>query len=89
MNLNSLPRRCGWMLAVLTLGFWIAPLAAYAYVGPGAGVGLLGATTGFLVAFFSAIGVVLLWPIRALVKKIRGTKTPDTSADHNDSTDAA
>lgn len=44
---------------------------AYAYVGPGAGVSLFGAAIGLVVAIFSALGVIVLWPIRALVKKLK------------------
>lgn len=52
----------------------IVPPAAYAYVGPSAGVGLAGATIGFVVAVVSAVGVILSWPIRVMLRKIRGAK---------------
>lgn len=48
------------------------PVLAYAYVGPSAGLSLFSAAVGFLVAIFSAIGIILLWPIRMLLKWIRG-----------------
>lgn len=58
------------LLALLAIG----PTAANAYVGPTAGIGLFSAATGFLVAFFSAVGVIVAWPIRVLLRKIRGPK---------------
>lgn len=42
-----------------------------AYVGPGAGVSLIGAAVGLVAAVLSAIGFILLWPIRAMLKKRR------------------
>jgi hypothetical protein len=54
---------------------------ALAYVGPGAGVSLFGAAFGLIAAVVSAIGFVLLWPIRALVKKWRAAaKAKGTNA---------
>jgi len=41
-----------------------------AYVGPGAGLGLLGALAGLAIALFSALGFMLLWPLRALMRKM-------------------
>jgi membrane protein implicated in regulation of membrane protease activity len=60
--------------AFLVAWLAIGATAAHAYVGPTAGIGLFSAATGFLVAFFSAIGVILAWPIRALMRKVRGPK---------------
>ena len=44
---------------------------AMAYIGPGAGVTLLGAIWSVLVAIFLAIGAVLFWPIRILIRRFR------------------
>ena len=55
---------------------------AHAYVGPGAGVSLFGAAIGLLVAIFSAIGVILLWPIRMLAKKLSRLRTGSMPVDH-------
>jgi membrane protein implicated in regulation of membrane protease activity len=46
---------------------------ALAYVGPGAGLSLVGAFWGLLVALFAAFAFVILWPIRRLIRRRRGT----------------
>ena len=48
---------------------WSAP--ALAYIGPGAGITMLGALWGVVVAIALAIGAVLLWPIRILFRRRR------------------
>lgn len=49
------------------------PLAAAAYVGPGAGLGLLGALWALIAALGAALMFVLLWPVRRLLlrRKLR------------------
>lgn len=42
---------------------------AMAYIGPGAGITMLGALWGVIVAVVLAIGAVLFWPIRALLRR--------------------
>lgn len=59
-------------LAVLVLGAVvligaIAPAAAY--VGPGAGLSLVGAFWGLLVAILAALSFVILWPLRRLFRR--------------------
>lgn len=50
--------------------FWMAAAAclvsapALAYVGPGAGLTLLSALWGLLVAVLAAVGFLILWPLR-------------------------
>ena len=69
-------------LAALTTVLVVAMAAtpALAYVGPGAGVSLFGAAIGVLVAIFTALGIILLWPIRMLIKLIRGTRAKSEAA---------
>lgn len=45
------------------------PLAAHAYVGPGAGLSLLTALWGVVAAVAVALGFVLMWPIRRLLRR--------------------
>lgn len=50
--------------ATLALG----AMPAMAYVGPGAGLSLLGAFWGLLVAVLAALSFVILYPIRRLMR---------------------
>lgn len=42
---------------------------AFAYIGPGAGLSMLGAFWGLVVAVLAALSFLLLWPIRRMFKK--------------------
>lgn len=55
---------------VLALSIFALALSgpAYAYVGPGAGVSLIGAAIGLILAIVLALGVIVLWPLRRLMK---------------------
>ena len=54
--------------AVLTFG-WAAP--ALAYIGPGAGLSLLGALWAVVLAVCAALLFLLLWPLRRLLRQRR------------------
>jgi membrane protein implicated in regulation of membrane protease activity len=47
------------------------PTAAFAYVGPGAGLSLLGALWGLVAAIGTAIAFIVAWPIRKLLRRTR------------------
>lgn len=57
------------VLAVLSL-----PGAAIAYVGPGAGLSLLGALWALVAAIVLAIGFVIAWPLRVLLRQKNATR---------------
>jgi membrane protein implicated in regulation of membrane protease activity len=62
------------ILAVLTAALMtLSALPALAYVGPGAGLSLLGAFWGLLLAVLAAVAFVVFYPIRRLM---RGRKRP-------------
>jgi hypothetical protein len=43
--------------------------AALAYIGPGAGISVLGSLLGILGTIVLAIGAIVLWPLRKLIKR--------------------
>jgi membrane protein implicated in regulation of membrane protease activity len=43
--------------------------AAYAYIGPGAGLSMLSAFWGLLLAVFAALGFILFYPLRRLMRR--------------------
>ncbi len=49
----------------LPVVLWAMPAAAY--VGPGAGITLLGALWGVLIAIAAAVGFIILWPLRRVL----------------------
>ena len=55
------------LLAVMLAAFAYAP--AEAYVGPGAGISLIGSTIGLLVAIVMAFGIVIIWPLKILFRR--------------------
>jgi hypothetical protein len=55
------------------------PLPAYAYVGPGLGLGALGVILGILLSIFLAIVGIFWYPIKRLITKFR--KAPQKNTD--------
>lgn len=58
------------VLLTLALAVGIA-LPAAGYVGPGAGLSLLGALWGLLVALGAALSFVIFWPLRRVFARRR------------------
>jgi hypothetical protein len=54
----------------LFLGLTV-PATAFAYVGPGAGLSLLGALWAFIVALGMALAFIIAWPVRNMLRKRR------------------
>ncbi len=52
---------------------------AAAYVGPGAGISVLGSLLGILATIFVAIGAILFWPIRKLMRRRKAKKETGVS----------
>ena len=61
-------------LLTAALIFALTPALALAYVGPGAGISMLGALWGLIVGVVMALGVILFWPIRMMIRKMRANK---------------
>ena len=79
------------LFIVLALG--AAPWqTASAYVGPGAGLSLLGALWGLLIAVAAALGFIILWPLRQAIRRARAKRAQNGDADQvifNDKKDPA
>jgi hypothetical protein len=50
-----------------------ASFSADAYVGPGLGLGVIGAIFGAIATVFMAIAGVIWYPIKRLIRKLKGT----------------
>ena len=46
----------------------VAPIAS-AYIGPGSGISIVGSLFGLLATIFLAVGAILFWPYRRMLKK--------------------
>jgi len=76
-------------LSALAILLFAQPAAAY--IGPGAGITMLGALWGVLVAILLALAAVLFWPIRALLRRRRkaaasSERSPQTTGGEERST---
>jgi type VI protein secretion system component VasK len=67
-------------LLTAALIFALTPALALAYVGPGAGISMLGALWGLIVGVLMALGVILFWPIRMLIRKMKANKVSTEEA---------
>jgi hypothetical protein len=65
-----------WALALLLLG----ANSAMAYVGPGADLAFVSYALTLLAWAAAAFSAVLLWPVYALLRRIRGGKNKSTTA---------
>ncbi len=65
------------IIALLLLALIATP--ATAYVGPGAGISVLGSLLGILATIFVAIGAILFWPIRKLMRRRKAKKESEVS----------
>lgn len=71
---------------VLTVLLALVAMPASAYIGPGAGLSFLGSLATWLVGILIALFAILFYPIRILIRRLRGKKpqadddtSPDTS----------
>lgn len=69
----------GFAYLLLVLGLTVSG-PAMAYIGPGAGITMLGALWGVVVAVVLALGAVLFWPIRALLRRKKQAPAGTVSA---------
>jgi uncharacterized membrane protein YccC len=65
------------IIALFLVAAW--PVSAMAYVGPGAGITLLGALWAVVVAFVFMVGGLVIWPLRALLRWRKNSRAKDTT----------
>jgi hypothetical protein len=68
-----------WLIVALLA---LAPLTAQAYVGPGAGVGMIGSLLAVLGAILLAVVGLILWPLRMLRKRRQAKGSSPTESGH-------
>ena len=61
------------------MSFFATP--AFAYIGPGAGITMLGALWGVVAAVVLAVAAVLLWPLRVLFRRRRWARARTADAE--------
>jgi membrane protein implicated in regulation of membrane protease activity len=62
---------------------------AAAYVGPGAGLSLIGAFWGLVVAVVAALSFIIIWPFRRMFRKGRQDRVPATPSGELEAQDRA
>ncbi|MDX8446065.1 hypothetical protein [Mesorhizobium captivum] len=62
------------------------PTVAFAYVGPGAGLGLLGALWALIAALATALSFIIAWPFRKALKRRRASRGMETAEKRADPT---
>jgi len=55
-----------FFISMLTLGF---SECAYAYIGPGAGLGMLGSVIAIIIALLIVVAGLIIFPIRWVIKR--------------------
>ena len=71
--------KTGTFFFTVLLGLFFTT-SVYAYVGPGAGITMLGALWAVVIAIVLTLAAVLFWPIRTLIRK-RKNKLSDESSE--------
>jgi hypothetical protein len=67
------------MRAFVTFLLLVFSASADAYIGPGAGLSVLGSLWAILVGLVIALFAILTWPIRILWRRLRGVRKPDSA----------
>jgi protein-S-isoprenylcysteine O-methyltransferase Ste14 len=65
---------------VVTVLLLCVSITANAYVGPGAGISVLGSLLGILATIVLAIGAILMWPVRKMLKRKKARAAEAESA---------
>jgi len=65
------------MIIFVLLVIIFLPLPALAYVGPGLGLGMIGAALGFLFSVVLVLFGIIWFPVKRIIKYIRKKKKDD------------
>jgi hypothetical protein len=55
--------------------------SVWGYIGPGLGGGIITAVLGFFTSIFLALFAIIWYPVKRLIKKIKGKKTNEDGID--------
>jgi hypothetical protein len=66
------------IITIVLLSLATSPL--HAYIGPGAGISVLGSLLGILATILVAIGAIIFWPVRKLMKRRKAAAQPAESS---------
>lgn len=73
-------RRFSYVICWLAVMLTAVAQPASAYIGPGAGITMLGALWGVIVAVALAVGAILFWPIRIMLRRRKRAPAQATHA---------
>ena len=68
-----------WLILITSITLSALSPFTMAYVGPGAGLSLIGSLIGVVVAVFMALTVIISWPLRLLIRRIRGKRAKNST----------
>ena len=68
---NEINKDHCWLTLITSIILLALSPFTMAYVGPGAGLSLIGSLIGVVVAIFMALTVIISWPLRLLIRRIR------------------
>ena len=66
-------------ITLVLLALMASPAAAY--IGPGAGISVLGSLLGNLGTIFVAIGAIIFWPLRRFMKRRKARRETPVSTE--------
>jgi len=66
---------------LLTLALLTPVSTALAYIGPGAGISVVGSLLTIFATFAVAIGAIIFWPVRKLMQRRKARRNAVASAD--------
>jgi len=67
------------VILVAVAGLFLAPSSAWAYVGPGPGMEMVPFFQSLLVWIGLGFGAAMLWPVQALLSRLRRGRTPQSA----------